>query len=228
MTKSKGIKRPDWPWTPDHDGLLRARYANTKKEDIARTIGCTTPQVLNRATKLGLKTPPGATRVGMKKSAETLARLKDSMRKASEEGRLKAPARHVIEAGLLAAARPEIVAKRAARAGATMRGIPQRMEGLSAAAEHNSRAKTYTVLDPSGEAHTFTNLSHFVRENAWLFKPEDTQWTGEESNPWCRAQRGLGSLFKAKPRMTWKGWSAVSKRHNDVANRPDTATQEKR
>lgn len=215
MTKSRGIKRPNWQWTADHDALLRLKYADTKKVDIARLIGCTTPQVLNRAAKLGLKTPGGATRVGLKKSAETLAKLKDSMRKASDEGRLKPPARHVTEAGLAAAARPDAVAKRARRAGDTMRGIPQRMEGLSAAAEHNARAKTYTVLAPSGEAYTFTNLNHFVRENGWLFRPEDTQWTGPDSNPWCRAQRGLGSLFKTKPRLTWKGWSAVSKRHND-------------
>lgn len=214
MTKSRGIKRPNWTWTADHDALLRMKYADTKKVDIARLLGCTKPQVQNRAAKLGLKTPGGATRVGLKKTPEAVAKHKDSMRKAAEEGRLKTPMRHVFEAGLAAAAHPDARAKRAAHAADTMRGIPQRMEGRSAAAEHNARSKTYTVLDPAGEAYTFTNLSHFVRENGWLFQPEDTQWTGPESNPWCRAQRGLGSLFRTKPRLTWKGWSAVSKQHN--------------
>lgn len=223
MTKSKGIKGPHWVWTADQDDLLRARYADTKKAELARAIGCTTAQVTNRGAKLRLKTPGGATRIGLKKSAETVARLKESMRKAADEGRLKPPQRHVIEAGLAALARPEVIALRAVRAGDTMRGIPQRMEGRSAAAEHNARAKTYTVLDPSGQAYTFTNLSHFVRNNAWLFAPEDVQWTGPEKNPWCRAQRGLESLFKTKPRYQWKGWSAVSKLHNGTLTSADTA-----
>lgn len=214
MTKSKGIQRPNWNWTADQDTLLRGRYENTKKSELARIIGCTEAQVLGRAVKLRLKTPRGATLIGFKKSAETLTRLKESMRRASDEGRLKPPKRDVTEAGLAACSAPDARAKRARRAADTMRGIPQRMDGLSAAAEHNARAKTYTVLDPAGEAYTFTNLNHFVRENPWLFAPEDTQWTGLQGNPWCRAQRGLGSLFKANPRLTWKGWSAVSKRHN--------------
>ena len=212
MTKSRGVKRAAWVWTADADAMLRARYADTKKPDIAQMIGCTKSQVLNRAQKLGLKTPGGATRVGVKKSDETRGKIRESMLKASADGRLKPPASHATDAWMAASRRPDVVAKRASRAANTMRGIPQRMEGLSAAAEHNARAKTYTALSPSGDAYTFTNLNHFVRENGWLFSTEDTQWSGPENNPWCRAQRGLQSLFKTKPRFTWKGWSAISKR----------------
>lgn len=219
MTKSKGIKKPDWAWTTEHDQLLRQRYADTKKRDLAQLIGCTEKQVQNRARKLGIKTPGGATRIGLKKSPEALDALKEGMRKASEEGRLKAPQRHTIEAGLLAASRSEVVAKRAAKAAETMRGIPQRMDGLSAAAEHNARAKTYTVISPGGEAYTFTNLNHFVRENSWLFDSKDTEWKGKEGNPWCRASAGLHGLFSSKPNASWKGWVAVSKSHNTEAER---------
>jgi hypothetical protein len=212
MTKSKGIKRPDWKWTAEQDQLLMATYESTRKSELAKAIGCTEGQLMNRGKKLGLSTPPGVFLVGSKKGAETLVKLKERMRKAADEGRIKPPMRHTIDAGLAAAQKPEARARRAAKAADTMRGIPQRMDGLSAAAEHNARAKTYTVLDPHGTAFTFKNLNHFVRENPHLFLPEDTVWTGPENNPWCRAQRGLGSLFKTRPRFTWKGWSAVNKR----------------
>lgn len=223
MTKSKGIKKPNWAWTTEHDQLLRQRYADTKKRDLAQMIGCTESNVLNRAWKLGIKTPGGATRIGLKKSPEALAALKAAMRKASEEGRLKAPPRHTIEAGLLALQRPDVIAKRAARAAKTMRGRPQRIDCLSAAAEHNARAKTYTVISPSRNVYTFTNLKHFVRENSWLFDSKDTKW--KDDGNWCRASMGLYGLFRTKPNSTWKGWIAVRKKNPQTPHLTSEATQ---
>ncbi len=214
MTKSKGIKPPDWNWTVEHEATLRSRYATMKKKDLVILIGCTIAQITYKANAMGIKTPPGATRKGERLSAEQREKIKQGMLVASAEGRIQRPQQYVIEAMLSKARSPSACAKRSARAAETMRGIPQRMDGLSAAAEHNARAKTYTVLDPLGQTHTFTNLSHFVRENGSFFSTNDTIWKGPEGNPWCRAQRGLEGLFKSKPNKSWKGWCAVSKFHN--------------
>lgn len=134
------------------------------------------------------------------------------MRRASEQGRLRPPSEQAKMAMQLAARQPEAVAKSAKTRSELLTGRPQRMEGRSAAAEHNSRSKTYTVLTPDRVHYTFTNLNHFVRENAHLFNPEDVIWKPPLRNPWCRASRGLYSLFKeTKPESMWKGWRGVNK-----------------
>lgn len=208
MTKSKGMKRPDWVWLPHQDSVLREKYPTRTIATLAELIGCTTSQVAGRVAKLGLQKPTGCMLVGRKQSSEQIEKKRAAMRALVAEGRLTPPSETAIEAMLKAARQPEVVAKRARRAGDTMRGIPQPMGGLTAKAEHNAHAKLFSVFSPDGNLFSFRNLNHFVREHPHLFAPQDVVWKGKDSNPWCRANRGLASLFKSRPRRQWKGWSA--------------------
>jgi hypothetical protein len=213
MTKSKGIKKKPFEWLPHHDLMLSEKYPTTKKSEVAALIGCSVDQVLYRASILGLRTVAGVTHQGKMQSDETKEKKRQIMLESYKSGRRSSPTSETIEAMLEASRRPDVVAKRAKSAGDSMRGRPQKIDGLSGASETNARAKTYTAFDPSGHAHTFTNLSHFVRQNPWLFDPDDVVWSyGNESNPSCRAKVGLSSLFRQKkPSKSWKGWTAVSK-----------------
>lgn len=214
MTKSKGVKRPDWIWTAQEVSLIKEKYATTSNAVLEAMIGCTKSQLRRKAVSLGLigLKSAGTILTGKPQSPEHKEAIRRGMLKASEQGRLKPPAKHATMAMQLAARKPEAVAKSAKTRSEIMSGRPQRMDGRSAAAEHNSRSKTYTVLTPDRVHLTFTNLNHFVRENAHLFNPEDVIWKPPLSNPWCRASRGLYNLFKEKkPDSIWKGWKAVSK-----------------
>jgi len=212
MTKSKGVNRKSWAWNPEQDAVLVDKYAVTKKSVLAAEIGCSVDQVLYRAARLGLESNQSVTHTGKKQSQEAKDKKRELMIHAYMDGSRQRPNEQAIKSLLLSSRRPEVVAKRAAHAGDSMRGKPQKVDGLSGASETNARAKTYTVLDGSGCAYTFTNLSHFVRQNPWLFSPDDVVWSGPTNNPSCRAKVGLGSLFRQKrPSKSWKGWTAVSK-----------------
>lgn len=212
MKKSRGIKRPTWVWTQTQITLMTEKYAITANTHLAQTIGCTVPQLTRKARALGLKKSGISPLTGRALSLAHRKSIKRGMRKAHEEGRLKPPPETTIQAMREGAKRPEVVAKRAALASNTMKGRPQRMDGLSAAAEHNARSKTYTVLTPDRITITFKNLSNFVRENTHLFAEEDVIWKPPKKNPWCKAQKGLSSLFKEnKPQGQWKGWRPVKK-----------------
>lgn len=212
MTKSRGIKRPTWVWTQTQITLMTEKYAITANTHLARTIGCTVPQLTRKARALGLKKSGVSMLTGRSLSDAHRASIQQGMLKAHKEGRLKPPPKATIQAMREGARRPEVVAKRAQLASATMKDRPQRMDTLSAAAEHNARSKTYTVLTPNRVTLTFKNLSHFIRQNMHLFSDSDVVWHPPKSNPWCRAQRGLYSLFKeTNPASQWKGWRAVKK-----------------
>lgn len=212
MTKSRGIKRPTWVWTQAQIVLITEKFAFTVNKNLAQEIGCTVPQLTRKALSLGLKKSGISMLTGRALSPAHRESIQRGLLKAHDEGRLKLPPEATIQAMREGAKRPEVVAKRAALASKKMKGRPQRMDGLSAAAEHNARSKTYTVLTPSRVTLTFKNLSNFVRENSHLFADDDVIWRPPESHPWCRAQRGLYSLFKeTKPVEQWKGWRAVSK-----------------
>lgn len=214
MTKSKGIKRPDWIWTDQEVSLIKEKYSTTSNAALEAIIGCTASQLRRKAVYLGLigLKSAGTILSGKPQSPKHREAISRGMRRASEQGRLRPPSEQAKMAMQLAARQPEAVAKSAKTRSELLTGRPQRMDGRSAAAEHNSRSKTYTVLTPDRVHYTFTNLNHFVRENAHLFNPEDVIWKPPLSNPWCRASRGLYSLFKeTKPESIWKGWRGVSK-----------------
>lgn len=218
MTKSRGIMRPRWVWTQAQITLMTEKYPITSNTHLALMIGCTVPQIIRKAKALGLQKSGISTLTGRSLSHEHRESIQQGLLRAHKEGRLKPPPQATIQAMREGARRPEVVAKRAQLASATMKGRPQRMETLSAAAEHNARAKIYTVLTPDRVTLTFKNLSHFVRQNTHLFADSDVVWHPPESHPWCRAQRGLYSLFQeSNPASEWKGWRAVKK--NDPSNR---------
>jgi hypothetical protein len=54
MTKSRGINAPHHRWTAGEIAILRARYPDTKTEQIAKDLGLTLSQVYRKASKLGL------------------------------------------------------------------------------------------------------------------------------------------------------------------------------
>jgi len=214
MTKSRGIKRPDWIWTDQEVSLINEKYSTTSNAVLEAMIGCTASQLRRKAVSLGLigLKSAGTILTGKSQSPEHREAISRGMRRAFELGRLRPPSEQAKMAMQLAARQPEAVAKSAKTRREIMTGRPQRMDGRSAAAEHNSRSKTYTVLSSDRVHYTFTNLNHFVRENAHMFNPEDVIWKPPLKNPWCRASRGLYSLFKeTKPCLIWKGWRGVSK-----------------
>jgi hypothetical protein len=214
MTKSKGIKRPDWIWTDEEVGLIKEKYATTSNAVLEAMIGCTASQLRRKAVSLsliGLKSA-GSILTGKSQSREHSEAISRGMKRAFQQGRLKPPSDQTKMAMMLAARHPDAIAKSAKTRSKIMKGRAQRMDGRSAAAEHNARSKKYTVLSPDRVHYTFTNLKHFVRENAHMFSPEDVIWKPPLKNPWCRASCGLYSLFKeTKPCSIWKGWRAVSK-----------------
>ena len=213
MTKSRGIKRPDWVWNHSQIEILSTKYNTTNISELAKEIGCTLQQIKYKAHQMGLKKVPGSMLIGREISSEHKEKIRMSMVKASEEGRLSPPKEYVIQKMIEASRHPDVIAKRSARAAETMRGIPQRMDGLSAAAEHNARAKVWTIVSPQRIRYTFRNLTHFVRENPELFDPSDVVWRSYDGNKWCIALGGLRSLFRNKKQiMRWKGWTAVSVR----------------
>jgi hypothetical protein len=222
MTKSKGIKRPDWIWTDQEVSLIKEKYSTTSNAVLEAMIGCTDSQLRRKAVTLGLigLKSAGTILAGKSQSPEHREAIRRGMLRASELGRLKPPTEQTKMAMQLAARQPEAIAKSAKTRSEIMTGRAQRMDGRSAAAEHNARSKTYTVLSPDRVHYTFTNLKHFVRENAHMFCPEDVIWKPPLKNPWCRATCGLYSLFKVtKPSSIWKGWRGVSKSNaSDCSN----------
>lgn len=214
-------------WTAEEDQYLRENYATTRNCEIAAVLRRSQSAVDNRGQHLGLITPPGLTRIGLKASDQRKARVRETMQRLGATGKLKPPTEAVYKAGLAACATPASRDKRKNRAAETMRGRPQRLSGLTAAAPHNVHAKTYTCLSPDRVKYTFTNLNHFVRENHSLFASSDVIWKGTK-NKWCRASRGLGSLFRdtGRARLTWKGWVAVKKHNAGLSCRPNEGVSE--
>lgn len=62
MTKSRGINRPKFAWTPECERQVRELYPNTPNAQIVEVLGCSLPQLYSKAKRLGVQ-----------KSAEFLA-----------------------------------------------------------------------------------------------------------------------------------------------------------
>jgi hypothetical protein len=75
----------------------------------------------------------------------------------------------------------------------------------------NKRSKSGVLRDSSGRIWPFVNLTHFVREHATLFAPEDVAWKKIRGGERCRASTGLAKLFQNNrhSKGTWKGWTAA-------------------
>lgn len=82
-------------------------------------------------------------------------------------------------------------------------------------------SKSWQIRSPRGRTYRFKNLREFIRKNAELFAPEDTEWrTKPDGDITCRAFTGIAgiSIRLKNPRGSWKGWtwySQAEKLHND-------------
>lgn len=87
-----------------------------------------------------------------------------------------------------------------------LRRVGSRMPpGAAGRGVEHWKAKYWEVVSPDRKMYRFVNLLDFVRENEWLFAPEDVVWKG----PRCRASSGLASMFGRKGKSQWKGWRPV-------------------
>jgi hypothetical protein len=81
-------------------------------------------------------------------------------------------------------------------------------------------SRSWQIRSPSGRTYRFRNLREFIRRNAELFAPEDTEWrTKPDGDITCRAFTGIAgiSIRLKNARGSWKGWtwcSQVEKIHN--------------
>ena len=128
--------------------------------------------------------------------------------KAYEEGRHTRDNNHwPVGLQAIAELHHEEIMKRAAKAGSTMRGRPQRLDAPTGAHKDNVHAKEWELVSPDNKVYRFKNLNQFLRDNSELFDEKDLNWKGGG----CNAGRGLRTLFyltpDGKPRLqTWKGW----------------------
>lgn len=110
---------------------------------------------------------------------------------------------------------PESAERRRAAHLANVRITDKMRDGLATSPitqpnEANCHAKRWSICDPSGEVHEFSNLAHFVRTHPDLFDPDDlVNRTGRPTSYICRATVGLGQLRPEKKMKVnqWKGWT---------------------
>lgn len=92
-------------------------------------------------------------------------------------------------------------------------GVPN--NGRGAASPDNWKSKYWILKAPNQQIIKGLNLNHLIRTHAHLFNEEDINWNGKH---WCRASRGLRSLFEMKKDGTgakynsWKGWQIGDKK----------------
>lgn len=80
-----------------------------------------------------------------------------------------------------------------------------------ARAPTNAHAKTWHLIDPTGEHHHCTNLQHFIRTHAHLFDPQDTairRPSAKGRGEYTRAGAGIQNIRAGKT-GAWKGWTLV-------------------
>ena len=141
-------------------------------------------------------------RVGTKLSEKHKEAISDGLRKAVERGWKPNGSSWQVA---LAAITPEARLRRAAAAGKTMKGRPQRLETVCGKHENNKNAKEWKFYSVGlGKVLEGKNLNQLVRDNAELFDPRDLRWDTCGCNA-VRCLRGLQNQ-KKKPTYSWKGW----------------------
>lgn len=91
-------------------------------------------------------------------------------------------------------------------------GVPN-PPGKSEAGPENWKAKEWAIRSPDGIILQGKNLNHIIRENAHLFSPSDVAWKKSQ----CLASKRISSLFLTKSdgktpcALSWKGWTPISK-----------------
>jgi hypothetical protein len=106
---------------------------------------------------------------------------------------------------------PDVVEKRSAPQRGRPARHPKRAKGPS-----NMGSVSGVLVSPTGEHYAFRNVQHFVRENPFLFLPEDVEWhdcrseetaKGRAPQLKCRASKGVAYVVAGKPgKRSWKGW----------------------
>lgn len=178
--------------------------------------------------------------IGMRgriKSPETIARLKDSLKKKWASGtRKKNPdsmyevtskkmkeayatgrmtyklSKETCAKGLAARDMAKVRAA-VSKTGKAHRGVPNPIGSRNEAGPLNWKAKFWVIKSPTGIILRGKNLNHIIRENAAMFASDDVKF----HNSRCKASKGIGQLFLTKSdgrtpcARSWKGWTAILK-----------------